>query len=141
MYKTILLAYDGSQDGLEALRQGADLARLCRARVHLFAVAGQALDIALSAADLPEREYDDIRRSLEEGARSLRESGLEVDVRLGVGNPPEKIGSMAREVQADLIVVGHRTQSALLRWWNGSTGAFLLTHAPCSLLVAIAKHA
>ena len=140
MYKTILLAFDGSQDGLEALQQGADLARVCGAQVHLFAVVSHALDVALSATDLPEREYDDMRRTLEKGAQPLREAGLKVDVSLGIGNPAEKIGELAREMDADLIVVGHRTRIALLRWWGGSTGAFLLNHAPCSLLVAIAKH-
>lgn len=38
MYRTILLAYDGSQQGREALDQGAKLASLCKARVHLLAV-------------------------------------------------------------------------------------------------------
>ena len=30
MYRTILLAYDGSQQGREALDQGAELASLCQ---------------------------------------------------------------------------------------------------------------
>lgn len=142
MYRTILLAYDGSQQGHEALDQGAELASLCQARVYLFAVVAHELGVALAEAaapsDLPEREYQEVRRVLAAGAEELRRAGLSVQTRLGTGNPAEEIGRMAHEVGADLIVVGHREQSALARWWRGSVGASLLAHAPCSLLVAVA---
>ncbi|MBC7135778.1 MAG: universal stress protein, partial [Oceanibaculum nanhaiense] len=62
---------------------------------------------------------------------------LSVETRLCAGNPAEEIGRMAREIGADLVVVGHREQSALARWWGGSVGASLLAHAPCSVLVAV----
>jgi len=39
MYKTVLLAYDGSIEGRRALRERAKLAHLCRAEVFLLAVA------------------------------------------------------------------------------------------------------
>ena len=42
---------------------------------------------------------------------------------------------MAAEVSADLVVVGHRQQGALARWWRGSVGAYLMDHLQCSLLV------
>ena len=85
-----------------------------------------------------EREYQEVRRVLTEGAEALRRAGLSVDTRLAAGNPAEEIGRMAHEVGADLVVVGHREQSAMARWWHGSVGASLLAHAPCSLLVAVA---
>ena len=141
MYRTILLAYDGSQQGREALDQGAKLASLCKARVHLLAVVAHELGVALAEAaapsDLPEREYQEVRRVLAAGAEELRRAGLSVETRLGRGNPAEEVGRAAHEVGADLIVVGHREQSALARWWRGSVGASLLAHAPCSLLVAV----
>ncbi len=141
MYRTILLAYDGSRQGHEALHQGAELALLCQARVCLLAVVAHELGVALAEAaapsDVPEREYQEVRRVLTEGAEELRRAGLSVETRVAAGNPAEEIGRMAREVGADLIVVGHREQSALARWWRGSVGASLLAHAPCSLLVAV----
>ena len=145
MYRTILLAYDGSRQGREALDQGAELASLCGARIYLFAVVAHELGVALAEAaapsDLPEREYQEVRRVLAAGAEELRRAGFSVETRLGTGNPAEEIGRMAHEVAADLIVVGHREQSALARWWRGSVGASLLAHAPCSLLVAVSDTA
>ncbi|MBC7102690.1 MAG: universal stress protein [Parvibaculum sp.] len=143
MYRTILLAYDGSRQGREALQQGTELASLCQARIYLLAVVAHELGVALAEAaapsDLPEREYQEVRSLLTETAKTLQASGLLVETRLAVGNPAEEIGGMAREVGAELIVVGHREQTALARWWRGSTGASLLAHAPCSLLVAVSK--
>jgi len=33
------------------------------------------------------------------------------------GQPAQQIGNFAREIGADLIVVGHRRQNAFKRWW------------------------
>lgn len=142
MYRKILLAYDGSQAGRDALKQGAELAVRCQADVHLLAVlatdTGMLLAESAGVAVLPDRMQNEVERALREGAELLREKGLKVETRIGVGRPAEEIGRAAREVGAELIVVGHREQSALARWWSGSTGASLLANAPCSVLVAIA---
>ena len=80
MYRRIVLAYDGTRAGREALRQGTDLAILCKAQVYLLAVVAPELGIALAEAaapsDLPEREREEVRRVLMEGAEELRRAGL-----------------------------------------------------------------
>ena len=146
MYRNILLAYDGSVSGRKALRTGAELAQLCGAHVHLVAVVVPAAGIVLAEAALPaddlmEREMEDVRRGLAEGAELLAERGLAAQTHLCSGQPAEEIGRVAREVQADLVVVGHREQSALARWWRGSVGQSLLSYAPCSVLVAVLDQA
>lgn len=141
LYRKIVLAYDGSRNGREALRQGADLARLCRAEVILLAVISPGLGVAMaesvSPSDVVDRESREMQDLLDEGVRELREAGLSVQSRLRQGEPAEQIGTVARETGADLIVVGHRTQGALARWWTGSTGASLIAHARCSVLIAV----
>jgi nucleotide-binding universal stress UspA family protein len=57
------------------------------------------------------------------------------DVRYG--NPAEQIALAAKEMKADLIVVGHRDQGTLSRWLNGSVGESILHYPPCSVLVAV----
>ena len=52
------------------------------------------------------------------------------------GLPAEEIGKFAKEIEADLIVVGHRRQNASDRWWSGPKGAYLMDYTDCSLLVA-----
>lgn len=145
MYRRILLAFDGSQSGHEALHQGAELARLYGAQVMLVAVvapdAGIVMAESVAPSGLPAFQFEDTERVLKEGAIELRRSGLSVQTSLCQGNPALEIGRVAREWVADLIVVGHREQSTLARWWRGSTGASLLAHSPCSLLVAVIDQA
>jgi nucleotide-binding universal stress UspA family protein len=139
MYKRILLAYDGSLEGRAALREGALLARQCGAEVFLLSVLvdpGTLLlpEIALAGAAV--RMEDDFAEILNEGVARLRKLGFDPTAKLVRGQPAEEIGKFARQIEADLIVVGHRRQSAFDRWWSGPTGAYLMDYTDCSLLVA-----
>lgn len=139
MYHDILLAYDGSPASREALTQGIQLARICNARVLLLAVVSpeQSMLPIEGMAVFVEHEHNKITADLREGLSVLRAHGLTSDIRLCFGSPAEQIAAVAREIKADLVIVGHRNQSALVRWWNGSVSASVLDRAPCSVLVAI----
>ncbi len=73
---------------------------------------------------------------LNEGVARLRRLGFDPVAKLVIGQPAEEIGSFAKQIGADLIVVGHRRQSAFDRWWSGPKGAYLMDYTDCSLLVA-----
>jgi nucleotide-binding universal stress UspA family protein len=140
MYRKVLLAYDGSAEGRLALREGARIAQICGSEVFLFAVvnitAGAVIaEGAVSGAASYQREaYEEV---LEEGVRRLKGMGFaSATARLGVGDPGQQISAVAEEIGADLVVVGHRTQGALARWWSGSVAAYLVDHVPCSLLIS-----
>ena len=138
MYAKILLAYDGSVEGRLALREGARLAQICQAEVFLLAVVDLSVGMVLGEASVPglalqqQQAYEDI---LEEGVRRLRAMGFDPQARLGLGGPGEQVVAVAREIGADLVVVGHRKQGTLERWWRGSVGNYLVANLECSLLV------
>ena len=139
MYNRILLAYDGSVEGRTALREGALLARQCGAKVFLLSVLaddGTFLLAEVALAGVPVRIEDDFREILNEGVARLKKLGFDPVAKLVRGQPAEEIGNFAKEVEADLIVVGHRRQSAFDRWWSGPKGAYLMDYTDCSLLVA-----
>jgi nucleotide-binding universal stress UspA family protein len=77
-----------------------------------------------------------IMEVLSEGVARLRQLGFDPVAKLVRGEPAEEIGTFARQIGADLIVVGHRRQSAFDRWWSGPRGAYLIDYTDCSLLVA-----
>ena len=125
MYKHILLAYDGSVEGRTALREGALLARQCGAKVFLLSVLADdgtflLAEVALAGASV--RMEDDFTEILNEGIARLKKLGFDPVAKLVRGQPAEEIGNFAREIEADLIVVGHRRQSAFDRWWSGPKG-------------------
>lgn len=143
MYQTILLAYNGTREGRLALRDGAEIAKACGAATHLLAVVNTASGVSLGegfdAGHLVGEEVARYQEILDEGVALLREHGLAAEGHLAQGEPSERIAAMARALQADLIIVGHRNRSRFARWWQGtSLSASLLEQSPCSILVTIA---
>lgn len=141
MFHHVLLAYDGSQEGSCALRQGADLAKRLGADVTLLAVVaaepGHLIADAVGSNDLSDHETQIYQDILDQGLADLAGQGLKASGRLAYGLPTREIAATARAIRADLIVVGHRRLGPLARWWSASVGASLLTDAPCSVLIAV----
>jgi nucleotide-binding universal stress UspA family protein len=139
LYKKVLLAYDGSIEGRLALREGAKLAQLCRADVFLLAVVELSSGSVVMEGGfvLPMKDqisnYKDI---LAEGVERLKAMGFLPTARLGIGDAGQVITEVAHEIDANLVVVGHRSQGPLARWLFGSTDNYLINHLHCSVLVA-----
>ena len=140
MYRTILLAYDGSLEGRLALREGARLAQICGARVVLMAVLEPSSDVFIggggTAVYVPRDRTGEVQRILDEGLARLVRMGFTPEARLEQGWPTERIIKVAEEISADLVVVGHHKQGAMARWLLGSVTASLGDSLNCSLLVA-----
>jgi nucleotide-binding universal stress UspA family protein len=143
MYKRILLAYDGSDEGRRALFECGDLAVLLHAEVHLLAVIPSYAGIMVAEGMIIEDNYDQERARyqvvLDDGLAALRTRGYAVEGRVAHGEPVDEICARAKELKAELICVGHRHASTWAqRWWRGSLGKNLIDHAPCSVLIAMA---
>ena len=143
MYKRIVLAYDGSQSGQKALLDCQDLAQWSQAQLALVAVL--PLGIGLVAAEggiydagLMEREKLVLQGVLDDGLLRLQSAGHQATGTLLTGDTVEEITNFAKELKADLIVVGHRHLDGwAARWWNSSVSKALIAHAHCSVLVVI----
>jgi|SRR5579871_1174928 len=146
MFSKLLLAFDGTREGREALREATELAVQLRASVHLLSVIHLTPGELMAESALPggifEVEEAEMRKVLDEGVEDLRRAGLTADGTLSRGpNPAQDIAHFAHRIGADLIVIGHREQGLLARLWSGSVGQQLIAHAPCSVLVAVASSA
>ena len=139
MYKRVLVAYDGSREGRTALREGALLVRQLNAELYVLAVVPETpgMRVAEGAyAGAMAYQDDTYRQLLEEAVRGLGRFGLPVKGKLVRGEPAQEISAYAREIKAELVVVGHRRQNLLQRWWSGPNGAYLSDFLNCSLLIA-----
>ena len=139
MYRRILLAYDGSAEGRNALREGALLAKHCKSQVYFLSIVPESSGVRLAEGAFPgpvAHQQQTCRAIFEEGVQKLRQLGFDPVARFVVGEPAQVIAGVAREAKVDLVVVGHRKQSLIARWWSGSTGAYLSDHLDCSLLIS-----
>jgi nucleotide-binding universal stress UspA family protein len=137
-YRTILMAYDGSNDGRRVLLEGADLAKGFQAKAHLLAVIthkpGHAVAQSLAGTD-PMEQTQFFRNTVEDGVRFFKKRGIDVEGHTARGEPVEEIARLAKEVAADLVVVGHRSHGPLARWWNTPTCVSLLDAVDCGVLI------
>lgn len=143
MYKRILLAYDGSAPGQQALLDCHEIAQWSHSELTLIAV----MPLPLTALGPEGGVYDESLQAsekirfqtiLDTGVRKLADAGLSAGGEVVVGDAVNEIARCARRIEADLIVVGHKHLDGwAARWWRGSVSKALIEHAPCSVLVVI----
>lgn len=145
MYKRILLAYDGSESGQQALLDCQDLAQWAHSELTLVAVMPlnmevMGMGVGVYDPQLMEREKQALQAVLDEGMHRLAAAGHSTNGEVLVGETVDEITKYARKISADLIVVGHKhLDSWAARWWRGSISKTLIEHSPCSVLVAITR--
>ena len=87
------------------------------------------------AAHLPADAQDKARARAEESLRKIaKTAGLKADIELRSGAAPAGILEVAREREADLILVGSH-KPGMQDYLLGSTAARVVRHARCSVLV------
>jgi nucleotide-binding universal stress UspA family protein len=145
MYKRILLAYDGSQPGQQALLDCDEMAQWAKAELFLVAVmpppaaliGGEGFVYDTRGEEEERKRFEGV---LAEGLEKLSACGHRVRGEVVTGDAVDEITRYAKEVEADLIMVGHKhLDSWAARWWRGSVSKTLIEHAPCSVLVVITR--
>jgi nucleotide-binding universal stress UspA family protein len=135
MFKTIVLALDGSEGSEKAIPVAAELARQDGARI---VVAHVEQDIPGRARGPIIATEDEIQAEIRKRAEELAADGLEasVEVRIvTVGGPAYAIAEIADEAGAGLIVAGSHGHTALGGFLLGSVTQRLLNVTNCPVLV------
>jgi nucleotide-binding universal stress UspA family protein len=130
---TLVVGYDGSDGSRRALLRVRELAIGYTALVIVAVApdirsAGMGADLAGSRVD-PERLLDEARQLLE-GC-----DGTAIDTRAAVGDPAVVLTNVAREVGAQLVIVGRRGGDFVTRTLLGSVAQRVVQDAPCDVLV------
>jgi len=145
MYKRILLAYDGSAPGQQALLDCHEIAQWSHSELMLIAVMPLPLTAIAQEGGvynetLQESEKNRYQTILDTGVRRLTDAGLSARGEVMIGDAVPEITRCARRIEADLIVVGHKHLDGwAARWWRGSVSKALIEQAPCSVLVVITQ--
>jgi nucleotide-binding universal stress UspA family protein len=144
MFKRVLLCYDGSDVGRNALKRGAELAMLVNAQVFVLSVVSAGADTAAVAAGsvgticLVDQEAD-YQSSLLESIEWLKARGVAAEGCLVRGDTIEAIVAQAKKVDSDLVVVGHYPKPTGGRWWSGAERGSLAERLNCCVLIAVSE--
>lgn len=131
----IVCATDFSPGAEHGLRTAAAFARACSERLLLVHVTDLGA-LAWTGRGLQDQLSQAAAARLIETAEPLVRDGLEVETRALVGRPDERLGELAREVSARLLVMGILGHRPSPRWRVGSLATRLARALPTPVLLA-----
>jgi len=143
MISNILIPVDGSEHSKKALELGCDLANKYGASVHLVHVAESPVrehTMALGGAAITlHASPDELKaagsREIEFATEYARNHGVqEITSEVSGGNAAHRIVDSAKEVHADMIVMGSRGLSDLAGLLVGSVSHKVTNMAPCTCI-------
>lgn len=132
----ILVPVDGSAYSLKALETACDLAKAqAPATIVLTAVAVQIPELE-EGVYIAEKMKVQAEIALAKAKNVAQAQGVTAEVILATGaSPADEIVQVAKDQQADLIVIGSRGLAGKTRSFLGSTASQVVTYSPCSVLV------
>lgn len=132
----ILVPVDGSAYSLKAVETACDLAKAqAPATIVLTAVAIQIPELE-EGVYIAEKMKAQAEIALAKAREVAQGKGVTAEVILAIGaSPADEIVQVAKDQQADLIVIGSRGLAGKTRSFLGSTASQVVTYSPCSVLV------
>ena len=138
VFTRIVVGYDGSPGSRAALKAGLRMAGEAGGKVTVVSVQHHLPRYGATVGEVEEeREVEAAqgRRLANEIEAEATEQGVELTTRLAVGHPAQELVRVAKDIEADLIVLGHSGHSAT---WGGLLGGVadrVSHHATCSVLI------
>jgi len=133
----VLVATDGSEHSMKALKRAMELAEKEGAEITLLSVAYFSKeDLDEIPLNVQEKLEKQAAVALKKARALFDEKGIKVEAVLEAGYvPANNIISRAEAGKFDLILMGSTGQSGLKRLLIGSTAAKVVANAPCSVAV------
>jgi nucleotide-binding universal stress UspA family protein len=137
--KTILVPTDFSPHSEKALGVAERLAKLTDGKIHLLhCYQINPGGISPYGIALPEKFGREVRdaakKKIEDLEKRVAAEGIEVSVHLTSRFPSQAVSDLAKEIGADLIVMGTRGATGLKHILLGSVAERTLRIAPCPVL-------
>ena len=135
--KSIVVGTDGSPNAEAAVRRAVEIAKGTGAVVNMVTAFPETHHEGIASSARQDKvDMVGVAESVLARARREHESqGVQIETHARGGDPAAVIVGIAEEVDADVIVVGARGQSALERFLLGSVSSKLSHHAPCDLMI------
>lgn len=140
MFKRIVVGTDGSETATEALRAAAQLAAQLGADLHIVSGYHPKRFLRVTGAGSGVEPWmvsstDQVEGILRDAAEIARRQHIAVSTHDESGDPAKALVTIAKQVEADLVVVGNRGMQGVLRRFRGSVPNDVAHRAPCAVLI------
>ncbi|MDF1557759.1 MAG: universal stress protein [ANME-2 cluster archaeon] len=139
IFKNIVIATDGSENSLNAVKHAIEFARISEAKLFVVfvvdtgAFASIPVDMALgNMYEILKKEGDEAVKHVEDLAKKV---GLEIESYNVEGHPAEEIIKISENVSANLIVMGTLGKSGLDRFLLGSVAEKVSRNSKIAVMV------
>jgi len=135
-FKRFLVASDGTEFGVSAMREAVALARMCGAEVHVMTLMASDVQHEGLGETVFKQRAEALADHLAELQSTATAVGLKCETHFMYGSVVhEEIVALADEIKADMIVMGRRGRRGLARLMLGYATANVIGGAHCSVLV------
>jgi nucleotide-binding universal stress UspA family protein len=140
-YQKIVVGYDESDSAKLALERAAAIAKAFGSKLIVTSVAPAMMSSTRSGGpidptDPPEAHIEELKHA----GTYLEGEGLKADLVPGIGDPARTIAEVAKERDADLIVVGTHEPSVLGRLFGQSVTETVANKVHCDVLIVHPSH-
>jgi nucleotide-binding universal stress UspA family protein len=149
MVKRILVPFDISYYSLDASNEAIEVAGSFGVRIAFIHIVEPEpyYDIAYDSLPAEREVKDEITAKVNEWFSQVAEKcnskniNYSMEILFDQGSTIETIANYAKDIEADLIVIGHSTAHGLGRWLKGDVAKGIIDHIPppCSVLVVKRK--
>ncbi|MCV6637382.1 TSUP family transporter [Candidatus Albibeggiatoa sp. nov. NOAA] len=135
-FERIMLVTDGSEFSGGAEREAIELAKKANGQLFITSIVAVDPDYELLAPQLLEKQNAQAQTILDKVKQAAEMAGVKCETVLRQGSEIyEEIVSTAAEKRIDLIIMGRRGKSGLMRLMMGSTTARVIGYTDCNVLV------
>lgn len=137
VFERILIATDGSDNNMPAVKKGLELARGSGADLFVVFVVDETSFLASQMDVLPDYVYTTLRNEGEKAVEHIKEMAGDLTIQTVVlsGQPAQAITEFATKNKIDLIVVGSHGKTGIEKLLLGSVAEKILRLADCMVLV------
>ena len=134
-WKNILVATDGSGCSDVAVEEALNYAKSYEGALKIVRVVNVTEEFQAHAPHLVEKLVNEAQKSLEKIKEEARRIGVNAETFVKEGEPFTAIVDLAKQIKADIIVMGSHGRTGLKRLFMGSVTARVIGHTSCPVLV------
>lgn len=132
-YKNILVAIDGSEHSEHAFAKAVEAAKRHDAKLNVISIINDS-ELSTSAFSFS-KIYAAEKELLKKVHDASRKEFENIEPFVDLGSPKEKIVEFAKDNDVDMIYLGATGKGEISLSRIGSTAAYVVNHAPCSVTV------